>query len=849
MANDQDHYLTDYWTTEDNLHFSDFRPALFNILTQAQTPLTVGVFGPWGSGKTSLLRMLKEDVEKKRSPSLRAVWFTAWKYDRHDALWRAFILRVLDALYPRESGDAPWEERERIPVDKLNEKQTKQVEYLDRLSRSLYRPVTWEEKGGWTMAWDEAGKELAKLPAFLLLLAAGNEKVADKLGITPDMAKLLQREVQAQRLDQLASMEQFEATFKDALAEILGPEGRLVVFVDDLDRCLPEKAIEVLEAIKLFLEVPGTAFVLGMDRAVIERGIEARYGECFRREDNERAEFPISGASYLQKIVQIPFHLPPLAVDDVGTYIAALEEKLPGGARLSETTREVFAHGLLPNPRQTKRALNIFRLLKEIAETREMEIAWPLLAKTVLIQTQWPRLYADWRQYPTLVQTLEAEYAHQPFSEKEAIRGRAALPPEGKSEQVSREADEASPGDGGLLAPYLHDRRTYALLERMLAFPASDEEVAEPARFQGLGREQMAAYVRLAGAVGTEEQVVADIATDLWSDMLSGDRALIQDAMARLEAEEPAHDGPQHHTYGERLLQVMRDPAHPAKERASAGDALAQLGDPRFGADAWYLPNEDLLGFVEIPKGPFTMGTRKEDIPGLLERFGGKRDWYEHETPQHTVDLPTYYIARYPVTAAQFRAFVEGSGHEPGDSDSLRGIDDHPVVWISWHEAQAYCDWLTERLRAWKGTPEPLASLLREENWQIMLPSEAQWEKAARGTEPRQFPWGDKQDSERANYDATGIGATNAVGCFPHGASPYEVEELNGNVWEWTRTQWQNDYEDYQPDLGVDDRAVLRGGAFYTDGRFVRCAFRYHVGPHGRGNYFGFRVVCGVPHT
>jgi predicted KAP-like P-loop ATPase len=221
MATDQDHYLTDYWTTEDNLRFSDFRPALFNILTQAQTPLTIGVFGPWGSGKTSLLRMLKEDVEKKRSSSLRAVWFTAWKYDR-------------------------------------------------------------------------------------LLLAAGSDKVADKLGITPDMAQLLQREVQAQRLEQLASMEQFEATFKDALAEILGPDGRLVVFVDDLDRCLPEKAIEVLEAIKLFLEVPGTAFVLGMDRAVIERGIEARYGECFRRQDDERAEFPISGASYLQKIVRSP---------------------------------------------------------------------------------------------------------------------------------------------------------------------------------------------------------------------------------------------------------------------------------------------------------------------------------------------------------------------------------------------------------------------------------------------------------------------------------------------------------------------------------------------------------------
>jgi formylglycine-generating enzyme required for sulfatase activity len=843
MASDRDHYLTDYWTTEDTLRFSDFRPALFNILTQAQTPLTVGVFGPWGSGKTSLLRMLKEDVETRRSPSLRAVWFTAWKYDRHEALWRALILRVLDALYPREPGDTPWEERARIPVDELHERQAKHVNYLNRLSDSLYRPVTWEEKGGWTLAWDDAGKEIAKFPAFLLLSAAGSGKIAESLGITPDMAKLLKRQVQAQRLDQVTSMEQFEATFRDALAEILEPDGRLVVFVDDLDRCLPEKAIEVLEAIKLFLEVPGTAFVLGMDRAVIERGIEARYRAYFRHEGDERAEFPISGASYLQKIVQIPFHLPPLAVDDVGTYIAALEKELPNDARLSETMQEVFAHGLLPNPRQTKRALNIFRLLKEIAETREMKIAWPLLAKTVLIQTQWPRLYADWRQYPTLVQTLEAAYARQPFSEREAIQGRAALTVEGESAPVRREADDEAPEAGGLLAPYLRERRTYALLERMLAFPAPDEAAADAARFAGLGREQIAAYVRLAGAVGTEEQpVAADIATDLWPEMLSGDPVRIQDATARLDEEEPQHEGPQHRTYRARLQQVMRDPEHPAKERVSAGDALAQLGDPRFRADAWYLPDEPLLGFVEIPEGPFVMGSDPQM----------DKQAYDDEHPQHERELSPYYIACYPVTVAQFRAFVQASEYKPDTERCLEGVDNHPVVDVTWHDAAAYCRWLTERLQTWKDTPEPLATLLREKGWVITLSSEAQWEKAARGplegrNPGRIFPWGNDPDPNQANYERT-IGRTSTVGCFPGGASPYDIEDLSGNVWEWTRTQWQENYAGYQPDLPVDDGAVVRGGAFDNIVRFVRCAYRNGDFPGNRHGYLGIRVVCGVPH-
>ena len=115
----------------------------------------------------------------------------------------------------------------------------------------------------------------------------------------------------------------------------------------------------------------------------------------------------------------------------------------------------------------------------------------------------------------------------------------------------------------------------------------------------------------------------------------------------------------------------------------------------------------------------------------------------DDEMPQHKLSLPRYYIARYPVTVAQFRAFVDASGYTPEDEDSLHGLLNHPVVNITWYEALKYCQWLTERLREWEGTPEPLASLLRQEGWQVTLPSEAEWEKAARGTDGRLYPWGD----------------------------------------------------------------------------------------------------------
>ena len=115
MANDAKRaaYLTDYWTLRDDLRFSDFCPALRDILTEAPTPLTVGIFGPWGSGKTSLLRMLKGEIDAEGLRSVRTMWFTAWKYDRHEALWRAFILRALNGLYPRVPGEGPWEKRKR----------------------------------------------------------------------------------------------------------------------------------------------------------------------------------------------------------------------------------------------------------------------------------------------------------------------------------------------------------------------------------------------------------------------------------------------------------------------------------------------------------------------------------------------------------------------------------------------------------------------------------------------------------------------------------------------------------------------------------------------------------------
>jgi formylglycine-generating enzyme required for sulfatase activity len=278
------------------------------------------------------------------------------------------------------------------------------------------------------------------------------------------------------------------------------------------------------------------------------------------------------------------------------------------------------------------------------------------------------------------------------------------------------------------------------------------------------------------------------------------------------------------------LLATMRDGGVPAPQRAAAGDALGRVGDPRFrGRDEWCLPVDPLLGFVETRAGEFVMGEGKET---------------------HRVVLPRYFIARYPVTVAQFRAFVEDGG-QVADPDSIREPATRPVRWVQWSEALAYADWLTARLRAWDGTPEPLASLLREadvgKRWRVTLPSEAEWERAARGAGGRSYPWGEEPPTAaRANYREVGIRRPSAVGCFPGGATPDGVEELSGNVWEWTRSVWTDypyDPADGREDLNVlaDKHRAVRGGSFGYGAVHLRAAVRLRLWYADHG--FGFRVV------
>ena len=273
-----------------------------------------------------------------------------------------------------------------------------------------------------------------------------------------------------------------------------------------------------------------------------------------------------------------------------------------------------------------------------------------------------------------------------------------------------------------------------------------------------------------------------------------------------------------------RLVDILTDPgiveAAPA-DRAAAGRALAVLGDDR-----------DFDELVAIPAGPFLMGDDED----------------EDARPRHEVTLPAFKIGKYPVTNAQYRRFVEDTQREWNSQEGRRPeLSNCPAVELTWHDARAYCAWLTGMWRQ-----EGKISADEE----VRLPTEAEWEKAARGTDGKVFPWGDKWDETRCNTSESGIGRTCAVGIYPDGASPYGVLDMAGNVWEWTSSLWGKDWDKLEYkypydstdgrenlDAGDDFLRVLRGGSWYDDQNFARCAFRLRFYPYYRNGSHGFRVV------
>ena len=318
-------------------------------------------------------------------------------------------------------------------------------------------------------------------------------------------------------------------------------------------------------------------------------------------------------------------------------------------------------------------------------------------------------------------------------------------------------------------------------------------------------------------------------------------------------------------------------------ERADAGEALARLdGDARSGVGVVEIEGLGAIPthqFCLVPPGPFWLGSQKgKDDLAFSDEYG-------HDRP-FNLDY-AYWIARYPVTQSQYQAFVRASGHRLPFVDAnwaqpYNWQEDapppqrrnQPVVLVSWDDAMAYCAWLTDQLKNWLPT-----------GYVVRLPTEAEWEKAARGgldipTRPvlveltadgglpdlatlqsakldlqpnphpqRRWPWGEwDQDSpaRHANVADSGRRQIIAVGSFPAGQSPYGCLDLAGNVWEWTHSLFQaypHDAKDGREESAASGNRALRGGGWSNLQGNARASSRLSNHPDYLFNEVGFRVL------
>ena len=238
---------------------------------------------------------------------------------------------------------------------------------------------------------------------------------------------------------------------------------------------------------------------------------------------------------------------------------------------------------------------------------------------------------------------------------------------------------------------------------------------------------------------------------------------------------------------------------------------------------------------IYIPPGVFAMGSNNDHVDQATQWCRCSRRRFEDELYMHDVQVSGFFIDVYEVTNRQFLAFADATGYrtEAEQKTEVRtwrtaygsGQDNHPVVWMSWNDAAAYCAWAGKR-----------------------LPTEAQWEKAARGTDARLWPWGNDWDDARLNSSDGQRDMTTPVGSFPGGASPYGVMDMAGNVWEWvndwhglTYYQSGDNVDPVGPVSGVD--RVLRGGGFGNELHAVRTANRHTGGQAGYAPDHGFRCA------
>ena len=353
--------LSDSPATRDLLDFDRYAQPLLEILESDTivTPLTIGIFGTWGSGKSTLLGILSDKLEKDVQKRFVCVKFNPWVHRKEANL----LIPLLHAL--RDTLALDPQQRFKASAEKI-------LDVLVRLGADL---VLKHFTGGVV--------SLDKLEKY--------EKA------------YLERRAQAE-----SQLRNLRKSLEDEAKALHKAKARLIFFIDDLDRCDPEEIIDLLESIKLFLDVENVVHVLAVDKEIIDRGVQVKYGKFeFAKTGRES----LIGAEYLEKMIQVPVHLFPLHPTQVTGYIKALDQ-----SQDVQNQMALLAAALSPNPRKIKRLLNAIAFTNYILNSDPKH--YGNLDRSVatalgVIRVEEPGLYLEVSHMPNLLVAMEEAYANQ----------------------------------------------------------------------------------------------------------------------------------------------------------------------------------------------------------------------------------------------------------------------------------------------------------------------------------------------------------------------------------------------------------------------------------------------------
>jgi len=409
---------------KDLLNYEDYAMALAKMIMHpaTKTPLTLGIYGSWGIGKTTLMKLVEKNI-KSEDEGILTIWFNAWQYSQEDELWAAFLQSLLNQIKEQMNWFQWVKFSLRLLLNRIDKNKLlgQLVSYALRiLIAAVPLFITFpaiqrigDQTFNATMLTWAGGITTAALGLWVVVKPF---VTSVRENITIDFSSLQKR---SNFREHIAFLDDFHEHFEDIVSSLPNQPNsaqkeieknnrhnetqsddkavkKLVIFIDDLDRCPLESIIQVLDAVEVFIDVPGCVHIIGADPKMIGEAITKKYPD-----DKETQQ------KYIEKIIELEFRLPPLADTQIENYIDEMPVAFP-----DSKCREVFTiTGLKPNPRKIKRFINTFLLLTFLAETRKglSDAIEPVrLAKLVVIQRNHPDLYEVLSQNVKLIQELES---------------------------------------------------------------------------------------------------------------------------------------------------------------------------------------------------------------------------------------------------------------------------------------------------------------------------------------------------------------------------------------------------------------------------------------------------------